>query len=62
MCIAVNAAHGKNGLIQEHDGTEFPIGFLSHTFSETQKSGVQLNKRPMEFIMLSPNRITISHV
>ena len=23
-------------LSQEHDGTEFPIAFLSHTFSETQ--------------------------
>ena len=22
---------------QEHDGTEFPIAFLSHTFSETQR-------------------------
>ena len=24
-------------LSQEHDGMEFPITFLSHTFSETQK-------------------------
>ena len=24
-------------LIQEHDGTEFPIAFLSHTFLETQR-------------------------
>ena len=24
-------------LTQEHDGTEFPIAFLSHTFSETQR-------------------------
>ena len=24
-------------LKQEHDGTEFPIAFLSHTFSETQR-------------------------
>ena len=23
-------------LSQEHDGTEFPVAFLSHTFSETQ--------------------------
>ena len=24
-------------LTQEHNGTEFPIAFLSHTFSETQR-------------------------
>ena len=24
-------------LSQEHDGTEFPIAFLSHTFMETQR-------------------------
>ena len=24
-------------LSQEHDGTEFPIAFLSHTFLETQR-------------------------
>ena len=24
-------------LTQEHDGTEFPIAFLSHTFLETQR-------------------------
>ena len=24
-------------LSQEHDGTEFPIVFLSHTFTETQR-------------------------
>ena len=39
-------------LMQEHDGTEFPIAFLSHTFWRPKESGVQLNKRPMEFNML----------
>ena len=27
----------RGQLSQEHDGTEFPIAFLSHTFSETQR-------------------------
>ena len=38
-------------LTQEHDGTEFPIAFLSHTFQKPRKNGVPLNKRPMEYIM-----------
>ena len=48
----------RSPLSQEHDGVEFPITFLSHTFTETQKNGVQLNKRPMEFT--TPSLITIS--
>ena len=24
-------------LLQEHNGTEFPIAFLSHTFTDTQR-------------------------
>ena len=36
-------------LLQEHDGMEFPIAFLLHTFTET--NGAQLNRRHMEFIM-----------
>ena len=27
-------------LIQEHDGTEFPITFLSHSFLETQRKWI----------------------
>ena len=38
-------------LTQEHDGTEFPITFLSHTFLETQRKWSTLNKRPMKYIM-----------
>ena len=46
---ASDDAYGAQ-LSQEHDGTEFPIAFLTHTFTETQKNGAQLNRRPMEFI------------
>ena len=49
-------------LTQEHDSTEFLIAFLSHTFLKPKESGAQLNKRPMEFTMLSPSGITISKV
>ena len=49
-------------LTQEHDGTEFPIAFYLTPFWKPKESGVLLNKRPMEFIMLSPNGITISRV
>ena len=50
----------KAQLTQEHDGTEFPIAFLSHTFWRPKESGVPLNKRPMEFTMLLQNGITTS--
>ena len=49
-------------LTQEHNGTEFPIAFLYHTFQKPKGSGTQLNKKLMEFTMLSPSRITISKV
>ena len=39
-------------LIQEHNGMEFLIAFLSHTFWRPRESGVPLNKKDMEFIML----------
>ena len=29
--------HVENKLLQGHDGTEFPIAFLSHTFMDTQR-------------------------
>ena len=45
-------------LTQEHNGMEFPIAFLSHTFWRPKECGVQLNKRPMEFIMQLPNGTT----
>ena len=38
-CIIYTDASGNTcraQLSQEHDGTEFPIAFLSHTFTETQ--------------------------
>ena len=43
----------RDHLTQEHDGMEFPITFLSHTFlfQKPRESGVQLNKKPMESIM-----------
>ena len=34
---ASNDACGTQ-LSQEHDGTQFPITFLSHTFTETQRN------------------------
>ena len=49
-------------LTQEHNGTEFPITFLFHTFGTHKESGVLLNKRPMVYAMLLPNEITISWV
>ena len=33
---ASDDAYGAQ-LTQEHDGTEFPVTFLSHIFSETQR-------------------------
>ena len=37
--VYTNASDDACGvqLSQEHDGTEFPIAFLSHTFLETQR-------------------------
>ena len=40
-------------LSQEHNGTEFPIAFLSHTHSQKPKgNGTHPKRRHMEFIML----------
>ena len=49
-------------LTQEHNVMEFPMTFLSHTFWRPKESGAQLNRRPIEFTMLSPSEITISKV
>ena len=45
-------------LSQEHNGTEFPVVFLSHTFTETQQNGVLLNKKPMVYTTPLPNGTT----
>ena len=46
-------------LSQEHNGTEFPIAFLSYTTSQKPKgNGVQLNKRPMASAIPSLSGIT----
>ena len=37
-------------LLQEHDGTEFPTGFLSHTFTETQRKWSTTRQEALEFI------------
>ena len=42
-------------LSQEHNGTKFPVAFLSHTFTEPNGNGVPLNKKPMVYTMPSPN-------
>ena len=49
-------------LTQEHDGTEFPIASYLTLFWWPGESWIQLNRRPIEFIMLSPNGITMSKV
>ena len=50
----------RTQLSQEHDGTEFPIAFLSDTFSEHKENGAPQNKKLMEFTMQLPNGIIIS--
>ena len=46
-------------IFQEHNGTEFPIAFLLHTFLETQRKW-SINRKLTEFIMPLPNGIIIS--
>ena len=38
-------------LSQEHNGTEFPVAFLSHTFTETQCKWSTTERKPLEYIM-----------
>ena len=47
-------------LSQEHNGTEFPIAFLLHTFWKHKENGAWLNRKPLEFIMPLQNGIIIS--
>ena len=43
---------------QEHNGTEFPVAFLSHTSQKPNGNGVPLNKKPMAYTMPSPSGTT----
>ena len=45
-------------LLQEHSGTEFPVAFISHTFTETHGNEAPQNKRLLACTMPSPNGIT----
>ena len=47
-------------LSQEHDGTKFPIAFLSHTFTETQRKWItlQLDAITITITLPLPNGIT----
>ena len=47
-------------LSHQHDGIEFPIAFLLHTFTDTGKSGAPQNKKLMECIMHLQNRTITS--
>ena len=47
-------------LSQEHNGTEFPIAFLLHTFWEHKENGAQQNKKFREFTMPLQNGTVIS--
>ena len=47
-------------LTQEHNDTEFPIAFLSHSFLETPQKWSTTEQEAYGVYMLSPNGITIS--
>ena len=49
-------------LSQEHDATEFPSHFYPILSLKYKENEAQLNKRPMEFTMLSPSGIITSKV
>ena len=38
-------------LSQEHNGTEFPIAFLSHTFLKHNANGALPSRKPLEYTM-----------
>ena len=45
-------------LSQEQDGAKFPVAFLSHTFTETQRKWSTQNRNPTEYSMPSPSGTT----
>ena len=47
-------------LFQEHDGTEFPIAFLSHTFMETQRKWSTTEQEASGVYYALPNGIIFS--
>ena len=45
-------------LLQEHNGTELPVAFLSHTFTETQCKWSTMEQEAYGIYYASPNGTT----
>ena len=60
--VYTNASNDACGvqLFQEHDGTEFPISFLLHTFLETQRKWSTTEQEAYRVYYALPNGIIIS--